>query len=291
MQIWLNGNMVARDDANINVFDHGLLYGDGIFEGIRIYNGGIFQCDAHLDRLFRSAEMIRLVIGYTKDELRAAMEHCIQANGLTDGYIRLVVTRGVGNLGIDPFLCKKSSTFIIADSIQLYSEEMYATGIAVIISKTLRTHSSMLPPETKSLNYLNNILAKIEAVDAGVPETLMCNQEGYIAEASADNVFIVKDGAILTPPPNAGILLGITRSVVIYLAGTLGIKCSEENIMPQDVLEADECFLTGTGAEVIAVTKVDDQTLGNGTAGPITQKILAAFREFILTDKQIPYTE
>jgi branched-chain amino acid aminotransferase len=290
MKVWINDELLDGEQAKVSIFDHGLLYGDGVFEGIRIYGGKVFQCRAHLDRLFRSAEAVCLKIAYSKEQLAEAISETLRANDLSDGYIRLLVTRGPGTLGLNPFLCKTSTVAIITDQVQMYTDEMYDKGMGVIIANTIRTSASMLSPRVKSMNYLNNILAKIEAVRADVLEALMCNQKGNIAEATGDNVFIVKGGRILTPPPDADILLGVTRAVAIHLAGKLGIALGEENITPADVYAADECFLTGTAAEVIAVTSVDDKPIGDGKVGPVTKKLLTAFREFIRTDEQAPYT-
>jgi branched-chain amino acid aminotransferase len=290
MKVWLDGRLAGEADAKISVFDHGLLYGDGVFEGIRVYSRKIFQPRAHLDRLFYSARKIRLTIPYTREELLDAMQQCVEADGVDNGYFRLVVTRGVGNLGLNPFLCKHVTTFIIFDQLRMYTDEMYEKGMAVIIAKSVRRPSAtVLDPSVKSLNYLNNILAKIECVDAGVLEVLMRNEKGDICEASGDNVFIVKNGVVKTPSPNAGILLGVTRGVVIHLARREGLTAEETDIAPQDVLEADECFLTGTGAEVIAVTRVDDKIIGDGKVGPITRKLLNSFRAFVHTDEEVPY--
>ena len=281
MKVWLDGKLVDKDDAKISVFDHGTLYGDGVFEGIRIYGGRIFLCEAHVDRLYRSAKLIRLAIPYTKQELTEAMQEAVEANACVDGYIRLVVTRGEGTLGLSPFKCPQPSVFIIADSIELYPQEMYDQGMAVIIAKTIRTSATMIDPSIKSLNYLNNILAKIEAIDAGVAEAIMLNETGHVAECTGDNLFIVKDGAVISPPPEAGLLIGITRRGVMDLATKLGLEVIERNIAPADLYEADECFLTGTAAEVISVTRIDETPIGDGTPGPVTQRLLSAFREFI----------
>ncbi len=289
MKIWINGSLVEKEDAAVSVFDHGLLYGDGVFEGIRSYGGRIFQCGAHLDRLSQSAEALRLKLSYSKSDLERAIYEAMAANSIVDGYVRLVVTRGQGTLGLDPFLCTDSVTFIIADQIEMYSKDMYRNGIEVIISKTRRIHSSMMDLRVKSLNYLNNIHAKMECVEAGVPEALMLNTDGHVAEASGDNVFIVREGTLVTPPPAAGILLGITRGVVMHLARESGIAVFEENIYPDDVYAADECFLTGTGAEVIAVTGVDGRSIGEGAVGPVTKKLLERFRAFVETGQDIPY--
>ncbi len=285
MKVWVNGKLVDKQDARLSVFDHGTLYGDGVFEGIRCYNGRIFQCEAHISRLFTSAGSIRLNIPYDRQQIIDAMYETLRANNITNGYIRLVVTRGEGTLGLGPNRCPHPSMFIIADQIALYPEEMYESGLAVIIAKTIRTSARSLNPSVKSLNYLNNILAKIESLDANVPEAIMLNEEGNVAECTGDNIFIVSDGKVITPPPSAGILIGITRDVVMRLCGKLGIKVAEENFTPERLCAADECFLTGTAAEVIAVVKVDDRTIGSGEVGPITRKLLAAFREFIKSDK------
>ena len=281
MKVWLNGELVEKEDAKLTVYDHGTLYGDGVFEGIRVYNGRIFQCKAHVDRLFASAKVIRLAIPYTKGQIIDAMGATLDANDRDGGYIRLVVTRGAGALGISPFSCPTPNVFIITDDIMLYSKEMYEHGIEVIIAKTVRISASMLNPAIKSLNYLNNIMAKIEAVDAGVPEAIMLNADGRVAECTADNIFIVTDGVVITPPPDAGMLLGITRNVVTRLAGTLGISLVEKDITPADLYGADECFLTGTAAEVIAVTRIDEHPVGTDGPGPVTCKLRDAFHEFI----------
>ncbi len=281
MKVWLNGNLVDQDQAKLTVFDHGTLYGDGVFEGIRIYGESIFKCQAHVDRLYQSAKQIRLSIPYTKQELTEAMTETIAANKISDGYIRLGVTRGAGTLGLSPFKCPAPNVFIIADQIALYPKEMYENGMAVIIAKTVRTAPNMLNPCIKSLNYLNNIMAKIEAIDAGVSEAIMVNVEGNIAECTGENLFIVKDGQVITPPPEAGILVGITRGVVIYLAQRLGLTTLEQNISPESLYAADECFLTGTAAEVIAVTKIDGRVIGDCKAGPVTWKLFKAFRDYI----------
>ncbi|MCP4378524.1 MAG: branched-chain-amino-acid transaminase [bacterium] len=280
MKVWLNGNLVDQEDAQLSVFDHGALYGDGVFEGIRIYNGRIFQCQPHVDRLFESAQKVRLSLKYTKVEIVEAMQATIAANNISNGYIRLVVTRGPGTLGLDPFKCSDSCTFIIADSIALYPQEMYDNGMAVIIAKTVRVSPNMLDPSIKSLNYLNNICAKIEAIDAGVAEAIMLNADGNVAECTGDNIFFVTDNQIVTPDITSGILVGITRGVVMRLAGELGLTVTERAVTTDDLLSADECFLTGTAAEVISVTKIDDTVIGDGKVGAITTKLLKAFREF-----------
>ena len=285
MKVWLDGKLVDRDDARLSVFDHGTLYGDGVFEGIRIYSGRIFQCQTHVDRLFQSARKIRLPIEQTKAKIVEAMHETIAANDVSDGYIRLVVTRGAGTLGLDPFKCPKSGVFIIADSITMYPQEMYDNGMAVIIAKTVRVSANMLDPCIKSLNYLNNICAKIEAIDAGVAEAIMLNVKGNVAECTGENIFIVKDAQVITPGTDSGILVGVTRGVVMRLAKELGLTVIEQAITPDELRAADECFLTGTAAEVIAVTKIDEAPIGDGRVGEITTKLLTAFREFTTSDR------
>jgi len=283
MKIWLDGSLVDQADAKISVLDHGTLYGDGVFEGIRVYGGKIFELRAHVERLFVSAGKIRLEIPYDRQAIIDAMYETLRANALTDAYIRLVVTRGAGTLGLSPFRCPTPTAYIIAGQIALYPPEMYANGMAVIIAKTTRTSPTMLDPSVKSLNYLNNIMAKIEALDAGVQEAVMLNVHGNVAECTGDNLFIVNDGQVRTPPTTAGVLVGVTRGVVIRMAGELGIPLVESDITPDELYQADECFLTGTAAEVIAVTKVDDRTIGTGGAGPVTTRLLKAFRNYIAT--------
>jgi branched-chain amino acid aminotransferase len=280
MKIWLNDRLVDESEAKISVFDHGLLYGDGVFEGIRVYSGRIFEFDAHLDRLYRSAKAIRLELPMSREKIIEATEKTVGANGFYDGYIRLVVTRGIGTLGLNPFVCKNPQLFIIADKIQLYPEELYEKGLRVISASTLRNHPQALPPQVKSLNYLNNILAKIEAVDANAPEAIMYNQQGYVAEATGDNVFIVTGGIIYTPPVQAGSLEGITRDVVIKLAKIEKLKVVERNLTRFDLYAADEMFLTGTAAEVIGVVDVDGRIIGSGKPGPTTNLLRKKFYEY-----------
>jgi branched-chain amino acid aminotransferase len=284
MKVWLDGKLVDQSDARLSVFDHATLYGDGVFEGIRVYNGRIFQCQLHIDRLYESARKLRLPIEQTKQEIVDAMYESIAANGVVNGYIRLVVTRGAGTLGLSPFKCSNPSTFIIADSIALYPPEMYENGMAVIIAKTVRVSANMLDPCIKSLNYLNNICAKIEAIDAGVAEAIMLNVQGNVAECTGDNIFIVKDGEIITPDTRSGILVGVTRGVVMKLAREIGLTVTERTVTPADLQSADECFLTGTAAEVISVTKIDETVIGDGKPGAITGKLLAAFRAFTVSE-------
>lgn len=287
MKVWLNGQLVDKADAKISVFDHGVLYGDGVFEGIRIYQKRVFEAQAHIDRLYGSAREIRLAIPHTKQEMIDAMYETLRANDISDGYIRLVVTRGEGTLGLSPFKCAAPTVYIIADQIALYPEEMYEKGMAVIIAKTIRTSASMLNPSIKSMNYLNNIMAKIEAVDAGVAEAIMLNEHGNVAECTGDNLFMVKDGKVTTPPLNAGILGGITRRVVLRLAEQLGLPPAETDIRPEQLYAADECFLTGTAAEVISVTRVDGRAIGDGKPGAITRRLLDAFRQYIRSGEEL----
>ncbi len=280
MKVWIDGQLVDKDEAKISVFDHGLLYGDGVFEGIRIYSGRIFECQTHVDRLFESARRIRLQIPYTKQQIVEAMETTLAAADRQDGYIRLVVTRGAGTLGLNPFLCPEPTVIVIVDGIRLYPEQMYREGMSVIISSVRRCGATMLDPQVKSLNYLNNIRAKIECIDAGVSEAIMLNAEGHVAECTGDNIFIVSDGVVITPPLEAGILEGVTRGVVLNLAEQMGIEVRQSCVSVPGLLAADECFLTGTAAEVIAVTRVDDHPIGDGKPGPITAKLREAFFQY-----------
>jgi branched-chain amino acid aminotransferase len=281
MKVWFNGELRDKAEASVSVYDHGVLYGDGVFEGIRIYNGKIFECRAHLDRLYESAQRIRLQIPYTKQELTEAMQVTMEANDRTDGYLRLVVTRGEGTLGLNPFNCCRPTVFIICDSIALYPREMYEEGMEVIVAKTRRCGADMLDPHVKSLNYLNNIRAKIECIDAGVPEAIMLNHLGQVAECTGDNLFIVEDATLVTPPPEAGILRGVTRGVVMRLADTNGVAVKEEPIEMPRLYAAQECFLTGTAAEVIAVTRIDSRPVGDGRVGPVTRKLMDAFYHLV----------
>lgn len=286
LKIWLDDKLVDKADAKISVFDHGLLYGDGVFEGIRVYDGRVFELEAHLRRLYQSAKVIRLEIAMSKTELVAAIKKTVEANGITDGYIRLVVTRGAGTLGLNPFLCKNSCLIIIADKIQLYPEELYETGMKIISATTVRNHPLAIPPQVKSLNYLNNIIAKIEALDNCVPEAVMYNHEGYVAEATGDNVFIVRDGVIYAPPVEAGALEGITRNLVIRLAREENLQVVEKNLTRCDLYICDEFFLTGTAAEVIGIVEIDGRTVGEGKPGPITKRLREKFFEYVHTPRK-----
>src|ERR1700736_3192282 len=278
-KIYIDGKFFAEADAKVSVFDHGLLYGDGIFEGIRFYNGRVFRLEEHLERLWDSARSICLEIPMSMPAMTEAVLETIRQNDLRDGYVRLVVTRGVGNLGLNPVQCKKPSVIIIVATIALYPAEIYAKGLTVVTCATRRTSPSALNPAVKSLNYLNNVMARIEANLAGAEEALMLNDAGNVAECTADNVFAIKHGQIFTPPITAGALRGITRAVVFEIAAELGIKITETDITRHDVFIADECFLTGTAAELIPVIKADGRVIGNGTPGPITTRMIARFHQ------------
>ena len=281
--IYLDGQIVPRSQAKISVFDHGLLYGDGVFEGIRFYNGRVFRLEQHMRRLYDCAKAILLKVTLTREEMTAAVCETVRANGLRDGYIRLVITRGVGSMGLSLYKCPTPSIFIIADSIQLYSEESYKSGLTMATVATRRPSHDILSPQVKSLNYLNNVMAKVEAIQAGAEEGLMLNDVGLVAECTGDNLFIVRDGTISTPPLSAGALDGITRGVVFDIARELGIPLRERDLSRHDIFIADECFLTGTAAEVIAAVKLDQRTIGDGQPGAITQRIVARFRELTQT--------
>jgi branched-chain amino acid aminotransferase len=280
LKIWFNGKLVDEAQARISVFDHGLLYGDGVFEGIRVYSGKVFEFQAHIDRLYDSAKGIRLKIALSKKKMIDAVERTVKANNLKNGYVRLVVTRGVGTLGINPFECKNANIFIIADKIQLYPEELYEKGLKIISATTVRNHPLAIPPQIKSLNYLNNILAKIEALDNDVPEAVMYNHMGYVAEATGDNVFVVRNNVVCTPPVHAGSLEGVTRGVVISLAQKEKMKVVEKNLTRLDLYISDELFLTGTAAEVIGVVEIDGRKIGNGKPGPVTKLLRKKFFEY-----------
>jgi branched-chain amino acid aminotransferase len=279
LKVYLAGKLVDKDDAKISVYDHGLLYGDGIFEGIRAYGGKVFRLEEHVRRLFDSAKAIRLEIPMTPEAVGAAVYETMRANGFTDCYIRLVVTRGAGYLGLSPVKTSHPQVIVITDKIELYPPEMYENGMAVITASTIRNHPNALSPRIKSLNYLNNILAKIEAIDAGVLEAIMLNHEGYVAECTGDNIFVVRDGKVHTPPTHAGILAGVTRAVIFELCAKTGTPIFETNLTRHDVYTADEVFLTGTAAEVISVTSVDKRTIGSGKTGPVTRRLMTEFRK------------
>jgi len=278
LKIYIDGQYLDEANAKISVFDHGLLYGDGIFEGIRAYNGRVFKLKEHIDRLFYSAKAILLNIPLSHAEIMRAVVDTCRQNGIRDGYVRLLVTRGVGGLGLNPNKCKKPSVIIIADKIQLYPAEMYERGLDIITVPTVRNLHSALNPAIKSLNYLNNILAKIEANNGGCEEAIMLNSEGYVSECTGDNVFIIKDGQMFTPPLSAGALYGITRGVVMELAKLSGIPVSEPNLTRYDLFNADECFLTGTGAELIPVVKIDGRVIGTGKPGQVTKDLVTKYK-------------
>ena len=284
MKIYLDGKFVDSSEAKVSVFDHGLLYGDGVFEGIRLYGGNIFRLEEHLERLEHSARAIMLQIPLTRAELAEATCETFRQNGLQDAYIRLVVTRGVGDLGLSPWLCPKPSLFIIASKISLYPQEHYDNGLAIVTVPTRRISPAALPPTIKSLNYLNNILGKIEAKQFGALEAIMLNDQGYVAECTADNVFIVQKGEIVTPSASQGALKGITRGTIFDIARELNVPIRETDMTRYDVWCSDECFLTGSGAEVIPVVKLDGRTIGDGRPGPITRRVLESFRRRVLVE-------
>jgi branched-chain amino acid aminotransferase len=283
MKIYIDGKFLDEKNAKISVFDHGLLYGDGVFEGIRAYNGRVFKLKEHIDRLFYSAKAILLAIPLLHGPVMNAVVETCRRNKLRDGYIRLMVTRGVGTLGLNPNKCRKPSIIIIADRIQLYPQELYELGMEIVTVPTVRNLHSALNPAIKSLNYLNNILAKIEANIAGCEEAIMLNAEGFVSECTGDNLFIVKEGHMSTPPLSAGALYGITRGVVIELAREAGIPVSEPNLTRYDLYNADECFLTGTGAELIPVTKIDGRVIGNGKPGMVTRSLVQKYHALTQT--------
>ncbi|MDA0342803.1 MAG: branched-chain-amino-acid transaminase [Verrucomicrobia bacterium] len=284
MKIYLNGDFVEKEDAKISVFDHGLLYGDGVFEGIRLYDGCVYKLDEHLERLEHSAKAILLDMPMSRAEFAEAVCEACRQNNLKNGYIRLIVTRGPGHLGLNPDGCGPQSVIIIADNIQLYPEELYENGLKIISVPTRRINASALPPAVKSLNYLNNILAKIEAKRVGFLEALMLNDKGEIAECTGDNVFIIRKGVLYTPPLDAGSLRGITRAAVMELAEGMGIQVKEQALTRYDLWISDECFLTGTAAEVIPCVEVDHRPIGNGKPGTLTQKLIDLFRESVKSD-------
>lgn len=284
MKIYLDGALVDSAEAKISVFDHGLLYGDGVFEGIRLYGGNVFRLEQHLERLEYSAKAILLTMPWSRKELADAVCETCRANQLRDAYIRLVVTRGVGDLGLSPWLCKKPSVFIIADKIALYPAKYYVEGLEIVTVPTRRVNPAALSPAIKSLNYLNNILAKIEAKQFGALEAIMLNDQGFVAECTGDNIFVIHKGKIFTPAAQQGALKGITRDAVFDLAAELNIPIEEHDLTRYDVWNADEVFLTGTGAEVIPVVKLDGRQIGDGKPGPIFSRVLEAFRRLVLVD-------
>jgi branched-chain amino acid aminotransferase len=279
MKVYINGKFYSEKNSKISVFDHGLLYGDGVFEGIRAYHGRVFKLKEHIDRLFYSAKAILLNIPMSKQQLMDATVETCRKNNLSDGYVRLVVTRGAGTLGLNPNRCSNPQVIIIADTIQLYPASLYKKGMEIVTVATTRNHHNAVNPAIKSLNYLNNILAKIEANTAGYEEAIMLNSEGYVAECTGDNLFIIKDNQMFTPSLSSGALHGITRQTSIDLVGELGVSTSEPNLTRYDLYNADECFLTGTGAEIVPVVKIDERKIGNGKPGKITKKLVKAYQE------------
>jgi branched-chain amino acid aminotransferase len=281
--IYLDGKLVPESQARVSVFDHGLLYGDGCFEGIRFYNGRVFRLEEHTRRLYDSAKALLLNVPITPEEMIRATVETVRANGLRDGYIRSVITRGPGSMGLSPYKCLKPTVFIIAATIQLYPDSAYQEGLVMATVATRRPSHDILPPQVKSLNYLNNVMAKVEALQAGAEEGLMLNDQGLVAECTGDNLFIVRDGVVSTPPLSAGALDGITRRVAFEIAAELGVPLRERDLTRHDIFTADECFLTGTAAEVIAAVKLDQRVIGTGKPGPITQRFIARFRELTQT--------
>ena len=285
LKVYINGELYEKNEARISVYDHGLLYGDGVFEGIRAYNGRVFRGKQHIDRLYASARAIALEIPMSKEELSQAIKDTLAANELSDAYIRVVITRGVGTLGLDPYKCTCPQVIVITDSVALYPPELYENGLELVTVSTLRNHPNAVNPRIKSLNYLNNILAKIEGIQAGVSEAIMLNKDGFVAECTGDNIFVVKDGRLETPPVHAGILEGITRDVVMELAEQAGMETVERDMTRFDLYVADECFLTGTAAEIIPVVKIDSRPIKDGQAGPVTLRLLEMFRDQTTNNK------
>lgn len=279
MLIYIDGEFLPKAEAKVSVFDHGLLYGDGVFEGIRSYNGRVFKLDEHLERIYDSAKSIMLEIPISIETMEETVLETLRRNNLREAYIRLIVTRGVGDLGLDPDKCPKPSIIIIADKIVLYPQKYYEEGLEIVTASVRRNYAEAINPRIKSLNYLNNILAKIEGKQAGTEEVLMLNAEGYVVECTGDNVFWIKNGTLVTPPVHIGILEGVTRNSVIDLAREAGIRVEERVFTRHDLYIADECFLTGTAAEVIPVVKIDRRAVGDGQPGKITQRLIAAFRQ------------
>lgn len=289
--VYINGKYFRKDEAKVSVFDHGFLYGDGVFEGIRVYDGNVFRLKEHLERLYDSAKSIMLEIPMTMEEMQQAVVDAVRKNGLRNAYIRLVVSRGVGSLSLDPESCSNPQVIIIVDQVRLFSKELYENGLPIVTVPTRRNIPDALNPKIKSLNYLNNVLVKIEANRAGVGEALMLNEHGYVAEGSGDNIFIVKKGVLYTPPGYVGALEGITRRAIMDLADQLGYPVKEQPFTRHDVYIADEAFLTGTAAEVIAVVEVDGRRIGTGKPGPITRRLLEEFRKLVRVDGVQVYPE
>lgn len=290
MKIYIDGEFYDKANAKISVFDHGLLYGDGVFEGIRFYGGRVFRLKEHIDRLYDSARAICLQVGLDKAAMTEVVLETIRLNGLQDGYVRLVVTRGDGDLGLNPMLCPRATVIVIASKITLYSPEKYEKGLDVVTCATRRIPHGALSPMVKSLNYLNNVLAKIEAQQAGAGEGLMLNEQGYVSECTGDNVFVVKNGVLSTPPVSSGALAGVTRAVVFEMAAELGIPIREPLMTRYDIYTADECFLTGTAAEIIPAVRLDTRPIGDGVPGPVTKRFIDRFRELTASEGELIYT-
>lgn len=281
MKVYINGQYFDQDKAVISVFDHGLLYGDGIFEGLRAYSGKVFRLREHMDRLWDSAKGIHLDIPMSKDEMEAAINETLKVNGFTDAYIRLIITRGIGDLGLDSHICANPQVIIISDNLALYPKELYEKGLAIVTVATVRNSNSALSPQIKSLNYLNNIMAKLEGHLAGCPEALMLNSKGEVAECSGDNIFMIKRGVLQTPSVDSCILEGITRNAVLEIAAGLGVPTKETTLTRHDLFTAEECFLTGSGAELIPVVKIDGRVIGDGKPGAMTKKLLEEFHKTV----------
>lgn len=291
LKVFINGKYYDKEDAKVSVFDHGYLYGDGVFEGIRAYNGRVFKLDEHLDRLYEGIRTLMLNVKYTREEMKEIVLETLRKNNLRDAYIRLVVSRGEGDLGLDPSKCPEPTVVCIASKITLYPQEMYENGLKVITAATRRNVPEGVNPQIKSLNYLNNIMAKIEANLAGVPEAVMLNTDNYVCECTGDNIFIVKDGKLITPPTHSGILIGITRNAIIELAQEMGIKVVEQIFTRHELFNADECFLTGTAAEAIPVVNVDGRPIADGKPGIITKTIIKKFRQLVQSEGTEIYPE
>ena len=279
LEVYIDGKYYPKEEARVSVYDHGLLYGDGVFEGIRAYNGRVFRLEEHLDRLYASAKSVAIEIPMDKDEMRKTILQTLRRNNLKDSYIRLMVTRGPGDLGLDPRKCKKATVVVITDTIKLYPAEAYANGLRLMIASTRKNSPDSLSPRIKSMNYLNNILAKIEAIGAGVAEAVMLDKNGFLTECTSENIFLVKDEVVYTPTSVVGILEGITRSVVMEVAGEFGLEVQMSFLTPHDLYVADESFVTGTGAEILPVVEVGGRKIGDGRVGPITKQLLTRFRE------------
>jgi branched-chain amino acid aminotransferase len=284
LQVWINGKLLPKDDAKISVYDHGLLYGDGVFEGLRSYSGKVFRLQQHLQRLWESARAIWLEIPIPQSDLAAAVQHTLHVNSIDDGYVRLVVTRGAGSLGLDPNRTSDPQVIIIADHIALYPKEFYEKGLEIVTASTIRNHPAALSGRIKSLNYLNNIMAKVEGIKAGCMEALMLNHNGEVAECTADNIFVVKNGHLRTPSLESGILDGITRRAVMELATKTGIPVSEGPLTRHDVYVADECFMTGTAAEIVPVVKVDNRMIGDGRPGRVTVDLSKRYQQLVRSE-------